>query len=448
MVSSRRLVRRLCGAAMSDAIRRRVRGDFLRHSIIRRSVAVSGAFILGHLLNYALMFEANRILGPGGFGLFYTAVMVINVTMSPMVALTFTLARGLTDLGLQLGHGAAARITWRLVQKGLLWGVPGAAALGALLAAASARLGVEAWPIAVLVPATVLALLGTEMLRASFQSMLLFRWSSALWLVSQSAQFLLAVGGLFLFGKVWAGILGLLLGAAFAVAAYAPWFCREGRRGGPGLEKTLSLRLGENLPAVASYSLFVVMSNMDIVAGYLLLPRALLDVYAASALLPKAIVTATFPVAQIVLSVIIEQRHGGLSIRASLLKAVAISIGMSAIAAAALWGLVPFLQNTPFAIRGLDIEMMRILSVGSIGIGALRILVIAEIAFHRYFVGIGQAGAVAIFMLICAGDRLDALRIAEVYASVGWGFLLLAAAKVIFDARIGRLRAALANRSR
>ena len=64
-----------------------VRGSLnLRHSIVRRSAAVMIAFVAGHAINYALMWTANHLLDTGGFGLFYTAVLIVNVLFSPMMA--------------------------------------------------------------------------------------------------------------------------------------------------------------------------------------------------------------------------------------------------------------------------------------------------------------------------------------------------------------------------
>ena len=81
---------------------------------------------------------------------------------------------------------------------------------------------------------------------------------------------------------------------------------------------------------IISYSLFILLNNVDMLVGYWLLSRAELDAYAASALLPKAIITATFAVAQVVLPVVTDQRVGGRSFRLSVVKGVAIATGMAA----------------------------------------------------------------------------------------------------------------------
>ena len=71
------------------------------------------AFVAGHVLNYALMWGANHLLDSGGFGLFYTAVLIINVLVSPMMAVMLVLARRLADAGAKQGRGRVVAMTWR-----------------------------------------------------------------------------------------------------------------------------------------------------------------------------------------------------------------------------------------------------------------------------------------------------------------------------------------------
>src|SRR5262249_26263501 len=135
----------------------------------------------------------------------------------------------------------------------------------------------------------------------------------------------------------------------------------------------LPFQLAREVRLVASYSLFVLISNIDILFGYALMPRATLSTYAASALLPKAIVLATLPMAPIVLPVIVERHAEGQPIREAGLTALGLVLAAAAAAAAVLWLALPALQATPLAVRGLDIEVTRILAIGAVGLGAARV---------------------------------------------------------------------------
>src|SRR5262249_44462421 len=127
---------------------------------------------------------------------------------------------------------------------------------------------------------------------------------------------------LFIFSKVWTGVAGLLVGAVFAGALFLPWFVRNVRQAPVSAVETASLELKTEIPMIISYALFVVFNNLDVLMGYFLLSRADLDTYAASALLPKAVITATFATAQVVLPVVAERRSTALSFRASVVKAL------------------------------------------------------------------------------------------------------------------------------
>jgi O-antigen/teichoic acid export membrane protein len=396
----------------------------LRHSIIRRSGGVTIAFLVGHSFNYALLWGADRILDTERFGLFYAAVLTTNIVMSPMMAVTLVLARRFAELGATAGRDRVVAVTWRLIRL-CFRASPLVIAGGALLGVATPWLGIDGWPVVLLIPITVLAMVVAEIMRSSLQSMLCFGRASALWITNTGAQFAFSLGGLFLFTKVWAGIAGILVGSAFAIAAFLPWFARAARFRSIISSDSISLRVEQEIPMVMSYSLFILVNNIDLLVGYWLLSRAELGAYAASALLPKAIITATFAVAQVVLPVVTDQRAGGRSFRLSVIKGIAVATGMAVAAAGLLWATIPFIQETPAAIRGLDFKLMSILAVGAVALSIVRIIVVVEAALQHYAAGFAQAGAIALFVILCVISNAGSLQIAELYVIVTMGFLLL-----------------------
>ena len=353
------------------------------------------AFVAGHAINYALMWTANHLLDTGGFGLFYTAVLIVNVLFSPMMAVLLVLTRRLADAGATQGRDQVVAMTW-LALGTCLRALPVVVLVAALLAIAAGWLGYEAW-LAFLIPLTVLALVATEILRTSFQGMLLFGWQSAIWVVSNAAQFVCAVGAMWLVPRVWPGIAGILAGAIVAFVVFIPWFVRASRAASPR-SIAPGLDLVNEWPMIIGYSLFILLNNVDILVGYWLLPRSELDIYAASSLLPKAVTTATFAVAQVMLPVIVDQKADGLSYRQSIVKAIAMTAGLGAGAAAViLWVAVPWVQSTPLAIRNLDFPIMMMLAIAAMALGAIRVFVVVELALRRYALGIAQCGGVIVF---------------------------------------------------
>ncbi len=396
----------------------------MQHSIIRRSAGVTIAFLTGHAFSFALFWGADRILDSGRFGLFYTAVQTIGIVMSPMMAVTLVLARQFAEIGARAGRPQVTAATWHVL--GLCArAAPLVLLLAGMMSAVTPLLGIDAWEVALLIPLTVLALVILEIERASLQSMLLFSRANALWIASTGAQCVFSLAALFLFTKVWTGIAGLLAAATLTATAFLPWFA-------PAANKSVAQRcqpmlppLRPEAPMIISYSLFVLFNNIDILVGYVLLARAELDTYAASALLPKAIITGTFAVAQVVLPVVTARRAGALPLRRSVIKGIAMAAGMAVAASILIWSAVPFIQRTPLAIRGLDIELMSILAIGAVTLSTLRVLVVVELATQRYAIGLAQGGAIVLFVLVCALSNATPLKIAELYVLVGGGFLLI-----------------------
>jgi hypothetical protein len=177
---------------------------------------------------------------------------------------------------------------------------------------------------------------------------------------------------------------------------------------------------------ILSYSLFVLMNNVDILVGYWWLSPGASDVYAASSLLPKAIVTATFPVAQVVLPVIVDRRSSGLPFRHSILKAIALVGAMSIAAAAVLWLGVPLYQKTAIAIRGLDFPLMLLLAVGAVALSTWRVLVVVEVAVQQFFLGIAQVAPIVLFVAICIFVEPSESHLALAYTAVSCGFFVCA----------------------
>lgn len=384
------------------------------------------AFLAGHAFNYGLYWGANRILDAGGFGLFYASVLAISVAMSPMLAVTLVLARRFAEIGGKLGRQQAEAMTWRVVSL-CMRAVPFAAAAGILLAAAMPWFGIQGWQIALLMPVTVLVLVVVEIIRASLQGMLLFVRASALWVAGTGIECLLSLAALYLFRSVWTGIAGLLIGGILAAAVCLPRYAPSAHQRASAPEPAMALHLRREIPMIVGYSLFILLSNVDIVAAYCLLSHQELGVYAASALLPKAIITATFAVAQVVLPVISDQRAGGLSFRLSAIKGIVMVAAAAGLAAGLLWLAMPLVQRTPFAIRGLDLRVMSALIVAAVALSIVRVLVVIEVALERYALGFAQVGALVLFASFCVSGHANAPRIAALYAITSGAFLLFGA---------------------
>ncbi len=394
----------------------------MRYSIIRRSAGVTVPLLLGHAFNYALFWGANRILDTGSFGLFYTAMLSINVLMAPMTAVMVVLARRFAEIGAKSGSDQVIALARHLLRL-CLRAAPILLVISLIFAAAGRWFGIETWQIIVLIPLTVLALTSVEIVRTSWQGLLQFARASVLWIASKAISCSLAFGALLLWMKVWIALAGFCVGSILALLMCLKWYPGSKAEKGNDFLISVDFDLIGAMPMIVSYSLFILLNNTDILIGYLLLSRSELDVYAASALLPKAVITATFAVAQVVLPVVAEQRAAGARFRYSALKGLGLATFAAIVGAMLLWYGVPLLQQTPLAIRELDFSLVKTLAVGSVALSTLRVLLVVELALQRYAVGFAQAGAISLIAMVCIAARAGSMGIAELYTVTTAAFL-------------------------
>ena len=395
-----------------------------RHSIIRRSGGVTVAFVAGHLCKYGLFWGANRILDSGRFGVFFTAAVLINIAMAPATAVLFVLARRLAEISNQFGAEKTLTITSALLRRST-WTIPLALLIGAFCSIICSRIGIEAWDIAFILPITILVLTVTEILRTTFQSTMRFRSASTLWVLSSILQCAFGLAGLMVFDRVWAGVLGICVGAALANAPWLLYLPSDPAQTSPVSQERLYGR--SDLWVTLSYCLYVTLNNIDVVLGYFLLSKEELDIYAASALLPKAVVTMTFAIVQVMIPVISEQRSRNLSARFSALKGLALSTLVALVAGGLLAAGAPFMQATPLAITSLNFAVLDILVVAAAALSVLRGMVVLDMTFRRGRIAFVQFFGILVLIFVSFLLRPSVDQLAAIYSSTVVGCFLMAA---------------------
>ena len=165
-----------------------------------------------------------------------------------------------------------------------------------------------------MLPLTAVSFLGVEIVRASLQGTLRFVAYGASWFLWCVAQCAVGAVGLLLTRSPWGCFAGMLVANLLTLGGLC-WAVAGGGAAAPDAT--------EDSPKLASYSLrralafcsafvgFVLFNNADIFLAYLILSPADLGIYTASSVLPKAIVTATQPVVQIILPVVISIQGEG-----------------------------------------------------------------------------------------------------------------------------------------
>ena len=394
----------------------------MQHSVIRRSLLVSAAFIIGHLFHYALMFSANRILNPGGFGRFYTAISLLNILALPATVLSFTLVRHFSMVYTAAGSASLAREVNALMRRHALIGLVLVLLSGLALVLIGSLIGADAFLLLMLVPSTALAFYLFEMARAALQSRLDFHGYSAAWLLWRFGQFVLALAGLLLTGAPWAGMAGIFVATVATVVILLRVIGRNQDMAPAGATAWPPFDVTAAIPFVLQYGLFTLVCNIDVLFAYLLLDNEQLGIYAASSLLPKAIVTATLPVTQVMLPVMSTSIEVRQRVRTALIKALAVTLFLSATAALALVLGRDLACNEQFGIRFCSTRLLSVLALGAIPLSLGRVLVVAGLAFEGSLRIAAPALVLPAFAALLLIWPASPATLANIYAAICWLF--------------------------
>src|SRR6202045_887438 len=286
----------------------------MRHSIIRRSLVLTTFYISGHGFYYLLLLIANAMLDPTGFGRLYTGWAVLNVLVAPISIIALLLSSYFAQTNASKGPAFVSGMLARIAAIALPWTVATVLLLEVLFYLGGRLIGVDSLALILVLPLTAVSFLGVEIVRASLQGTLRFVAYGASWFLWCVAQCLVGAVGLLLTRSPWGCFAGMLVANLLTLGGLC-WAVAGGGATAPDAT--------EDSPKLASYSLrralafcsafvgFVLFNNADIFLAYLILSPADLGIYTASSVLPKAIVTATQPVVQIILAVVISIQGEG-----------------------------------------------------------------------------------------------------------------------------------------
>jgi hypothetical protein len=164
-----------------------------------------------------------------------------------------------------------------------------------------------------------------------------------------------------------------------------------------------------------------------------------LGIYTASSVLPKAIVTATQPVVQIILPVVISIQGEGEDTSPAVLKAIIAAFALGAAAFVVLWVGSDLACGAPHGIRFCTSPLMLLLAAAAVPLSVIRTLVTADVAHGRYWLPHLPFLALAVFAaamtLTKVSGPAENLHLATTYLYSCWGLLAVWAAAGIFRGR-------------
>src|SRR5579862_9724511 len=403
----------------------------MRHSIIRRSLVLTTFYISGHGFYYLLLLIANAMLDPTGFGRLYTGWAVLNVLVAPISIVALLLSSYFAETNASKGPAFVSRMLVRIAAIALPWTAATVLVLEVLFYLGGRLIGVDSLALILVLPLTAVSFLGVEIVRASLQGTLRFVAYGASWFLWCVAQCAVGAVGLLLTRSPWGCFAGMLVANLLTLGG----LCWAVAGGGPAVPDATDYS-----PKLAAYSLqralafcsafvgFVLFNNADIFLAYLILSPADLGIYTASSVLPKAIVTATQPVVQIILPVVISIQGEGEDTSPAVMKAIFAAFALGAAAFVVLWAGADLACGAPHGIRFCTSPLMLLLAAAAVPLSVIRTLVTADVAHGRYWLPHLPLLALAVFaaaMMLTRVPAAENMHLAMTYLSCCWGLLAL-----------------------
>ncbi|HWX85683.1 MAG TPA: hypothetical protein VNZ48_18955 [Xanthobacteraceae bacterium] len=415
----------------------------MRHSIIRRSLVLTTFYISGHGFYYLLLLIANAMLDPTGFGRLYTGWAVLNVLVAPISIIALLLSSYFAQANSSKGPAFVSRMLARIAAIALPWTAATVLLLEVLFYIGGRLIGADSLALILVLPLTAVSFLGVEIVRASLQGTLRFVAYGASWFLWCVAQCAVGVVGLLLTRSPWGCFAGMLAANLLTLGGLCWVIAGRG---------SAAATTEEDSPALAAYSLrralafcsafvgFVLFNNADIFLAYLILNPADLGIYTASSVLPKAIVTATQPVVQIILPVVISIQGEGEDTSQAVMKAIFAAFALGAAAFVVLWAGSDLACGSPHGIRFCTSPLMLLLAAAAVPLSVIRTLVTADVAHGRYWLPHLPLLALLVFAAAMALTKVSGpaenLHLATTYLFSCWGLLALWAAAGIFRGRL------------
>lgn len=403
----------------------------MRHSIIRRSLVLTTFYISGHGFYYLLLLIANAMLDPAGFGRLYTGWAILNVLVAPISIIALLLSSYFAEANTAKGPAYVAQLLARAGAMALPWSAGTVILLEVLFYVGGRLIGVDSLALILVLPLTAVSFLGVEIVRASLQGTLRFFAYGVSWFLWCVAQCALGALGLLLTQLPWGCFAGMLVANLLTLGCLG-WAVAGGGMAAPAV--------ADDSPAIAPYSPrraigfcsafigFVLFNNADIFLAFLILGPADLGVYTSSSVLPKAIVTATQPVIQIILPVVISIQGEGRDTSQAVRKAIIAAFALGAMAFGVLWAGSDLACGSVHGIRFCSPPLMLLLAAAAVSLSVIRTLVTADVAHGRYWLPHLPIAALVVFAasmaLLKAHGQAEDFHLATTYLFCCWGLLL------------------------
>lgn len=355
---------------------------FPESSILRRSIFLLFMMVPAAVLNLAVVYVANLILGNIRFGIFYFAITMVNVLFAPSQVLNFFYSRAFISVAIEQGEPAAIKAIVYLASRVISIGFVVAIALAIMLSLFGVAINIGSPALVVLVVLIVYTSYVADTLRCGFQGLHRFFRFGLYSLAWMAMRFLLSTLGLYLFQTAWGGLAGISLSGA---VVFVPGFLMLSALSSndkylPKLQLPSPVRI---LPLALSYAVYTAVAYADIAIGYLALTKTDFGVYSASSVLSKGILLFTMPIIQVAFPVVVRRNSGAKLDRTLLFKGVLATLMIGGVALLLAWVTDGYSCGSSYGIRACDRGLMSFALAGILPLMLVRVLVVVQLARRR-----------------------------------------------------------------
>jgi hypothetical protein len=413
---------------LSDGLSRYARRPY-EHSVIRRAMLLGILIVPAFGANFLVQYLAAALWPAESYGIFYVAWTLGNILLSGSLILNVFFTRHIASILRASGRPAAFAMLRRIESLVLRWGAVFSLAAFAVLQLAGARLGAQSWLVLLLTVLDSYTAYVVDLGRVMLQSLRQTLWLgfySLVWMVARLLLFVLAVMTV---GTVASALAGVVLASLGFIVAFHLWVSRNMAGGTEALPPLP--RLAALLPVAAGYGLLMLLSNLDILLGYVLLSQSDLGIYSGSSVFPKGLLVLLMPVLQMLFPMMLDEHLGrasGQDARDDAPKVMrrtgGLVVALAGLGAASVW-LLSGLLCGGWGIRLCSTPTLGILLLSVLPLAVLRFLVLFQLARGRDRLALWLFAPTAVYVAVAllAGRGIDTMAQQYVTFSVATAVL-------------------------
>jgi len=370
------------------------------NSVVRRTVLLLCLMGPAFAVSLLLYYVAAELLAPGPFGLLYVAITISNVLYSGSFVLNLFFTRHLAFV-VNIASASAAYAARGPIQRLIVrYGAFAALACMLLLFGLGQKLGVQSWPIIILIVLDAYSAYVIDVDRAVLQSLRKTVYLGGVSLLWMLLRFLLGVGGMVLLGTAAGALLGIVLASLIVMAGLALLFAAADANAPKELPTLPSFRA--LVPVVLGYGSLIIVSNADVLLAYLLLRGDTLGVYSASSVLPKGILVVVTPLLQMLYPMMVWHDKAPPNIRLIVQKSAGTIFLLASAMALAVFAFSGLLCGGSWGLRLCQPFPLKYLLAATVMLSVLRALVLIQSARGRDWMAVSLLVPAAAYLWIAA----------------------------------------------